>query len=79
MWRISLGYVSMKEHRYLRLASQLSRVPFMAHIDQETIDELMLKSLILEGSPGEVLLQEGEDENHFLVLMKGSVENASNS
>ncbi len=64
----------MKEHRYFRLASQLSRVPFMAHIDQQTIDELMLKSVILEAGVGEVLLQEGEDEHHFLVLMKGSVE-----
>ncbi|MCB1096873.1 MAG: cyclic nucleotide-binding domain-containing protein [Verrucomicrobiales bacterium] len=64
----------MKEHRYFRLGSQLSRVPFMAHIDQKTIDELMLQSMILEAAPGEVLLLEGEDENHFLVLMKGSVE-----
>lgn len=64
----------MKEHRYFRLASQLARVPFLAHIDQQTIDELMLQATILEFGAGEVLLQEGEDENHFLVLLKGSVE-----
>lgn len=64
----------MKEHRFFRLTSQLARVPFLAHIDQATIDELMLNSIILEGAPGEVLLQEGEDEHHFLVLLKGTVE-----
>ena len=64
----------MKEHRYLRLTSQLARVPFLAHIDQKTIDGLMLDTIILEGAVGETLLQEGVDEDHFLVLLKGVVE-----
>ena len=64
----------MKEHQYFRLTSQLARVPFLAHIDQATIEGLMLRTIILEASPGETLLEEGVDENHFLVLLKGSVE-----
>ena len=64
----------MKEHRYLRLTTQLARVPFLAHIDQATIEKLMLDTPILEGAAGEILLQEGDDEQHFLVLLKGTVE-----
>ena len=63
----------MKEHEYLRLPSTLARVPFFAHISSKTIERLMLDTRIIEWSPGETVLEEGADESHFLVLLKGSV------
>lgn len=63
----------MKEHEYMRLPSTLSRIPFFAHISDETMERLMLDTKIFEWSPGEVVLEEGADESHFLVLLKGTV------
>ena len=55
------------------MPSTLARVPFFAHIGNETIDRLMLDTPIIEWSAGENVLEEGADEAHFLVLLKGCV------
>lgn len=63
----------MKEHPYIRLGQTLARVPFLKHIDDAGIDEMLLKSVILECDPGDVLIEEAAKDSDFFVLLKGSL------
>ncbi len=51
----------------------LQKLPFFAHLDLTTLQELAKNSRLLSYGVGEIIIQEGREDGGFYIVMKGSV------
>jgi CRP/FNR family transcriptional regulator, cyclic AMP receptor protein len=66
----------MREYAYIheegRVPDPLLHIPFLECFTAEQLDEMLYASAILECEPGDIVIEEGEDDSRIYVLLAGS-------
>lgn len=51
----------------------IAEVPFFKTLEPETVEQMLANTTILDCEPGDIVIEEGCDEQDLLVLLKGRV------
>jgi CRP-like cAMP-binding protein len=68
----------MKEYAYFHdegtLPTELLAVPFLNSFTEDQLDDVLNSSSIMEAEPGDVIIEEGQIDSRFYILLSGELE-----